>query len=227
MKNELKIYHYLKIIYFNINDIKNSLNFNQDIIKNMEKINYKHCKYCAYNQILYFLINYEAIINLTGDKDKIFRHSPSGFMVNPSFLFLKCFYSQLFNLSNQNRIKFIKMKSDPIDFIFTLMNHEKEVFNYDKFKEKFGNIINYLQFLIQQMDFNDANYLEKILYSFKFIINFLKRIVKYEIDIIKDNEKTDNTKQKKEIPVEKKENNLQNLLSNEDLSNFFDIYLNI
>ena len=227
LKNELKIYHYLKIIYFNINDIKNSLNFNQDIIKNMEKINYKHCKYCAYNQILYFLINYEAIINLTGDKDKIFQHSPSGFMVNPSFLFLKCFYSQLFNLSNQNRIKFIKMKSDPIDFIFTLINHEKEVFNYDKFKEKFGNIINYLQFLIQQMNFNDANYLEKILYSFKFIINFLKRIVKYEIDIIKDNEKTDNTKQKKEIPVEKKENNLQNLLSNEDLTNFFDIYLNI
>ena len=59
----MKIYHYLKIIYKNFDIIKESLNnnpeFGGEIIQAKENINYKHCKYCAYNQILYYLIEKE------------------------------------------------------------------------------------------------------------------------------------------------------------------------
>ena len=230
LKSEIKIYHYLKIIYCNFGNIRNSLisdeKFCQDIKMLPEKINYKHCKYCAYNQFMFYLIN-QDLLNLNGDIDKIFIYSPYGFMVNPSFLFLKCFISQLFNLSNKDRFKFIKMNSDPIEFIFTLIKNEKAAFNFEKFSQKFENIIGYLKLLIEQFDLNDINLLDKIFFSFKFTTNFLKKIAENEIKVLNNEKKYDEKKQKSKIIFKDKSKNIQNLLTSKSIKKFFDIYINI
>ena len=108
-------------------------------------------------------------------------------MKNPSILFLKCFFSQILDLSNKDRIKFMKMKSDPIKFIFEIKEPEKEVLNYEKFQEKFENINNYLNMLIEQMNTKDGNSLDKILFSFNFISTILKKEFIREISV-KNNE---------------------------------------
>ena len=227
LKSEKKIYHYLKIIYINIDVIKDSLKNNSgEIIQAKENINYKHCKYCAYNQVLYYLIEKE-LFNINNESDKIFVFSPIGIDVNPSFLFLKCFFSQLFDLSNKDRIKFIKMNSDPIDYILELMKQNNNVFNFGKFPQKFENIIDYIKFLIYQIDSKDTNLLEKIIFSFKFILNLLRKITQNEINIINNKENNVDTKQKSDLDSEEKNKNLQNLLEQENIKNFFDIYLMI
>ena len=225
LKSEKKIYHYLKIIYINIDVIKDSLKNNSgEIIQAKENINYKHCKYCAYNQVLYYLIEKE-LFNINNESDKIFVFSPIGIDVNPSFLFLKCFFSQLFDLSNKDRIKFIKMNSDPIDYILELMKQNNNVFNFGKFPQKFENIIDYIKFLIYQIDSKDTNLLEKIIFSFKFILNLLRKITQNEINIINNKENNVDTKQKNDLDSEEKNKNLQIILEQENIKNFFDIYL--
>ena len=144
-------------------------------------------------------------------------------MTSPSLSFIKCFFSQVFYLSNKARFKFIKTHKDPIDFIFSLIE-EKQVFNMKGFLEKFGNIITYIKLLIKETDANNTNLSEKIIFFFKFIINFLQRITQYELNSIKNGDITQSIKQKNEI---KKGNNLQDLFSNKNIENFFDIYLNI
>jgi uncharacterized UPF0160 family protein len=134
----------------------------------------------------------------------MFRYSSFGFMINPSFLFLKCFLSQFFNISNKDRIKFIKMDSDQIDFIFTLINENHEIFNYEIFPKKFENIIGYLRLLVQQTNLKDTNSYDKMLFCFNFIINFLKRMVKNGINKKEMDEKI---KQKKGLCLMKKEIN--------------------
>ena len=152
----------------------NNTNQEANIIENMEKIDYMHCKYCNYNQTLLYLLNQE-IINDDNDNDYNFTFSSNGFMNNPSFLFLNCFFSQIFYLSNRERLKFIKIKSDPIDYIFLLMNKKKEVFDLQKFIPKFEKIMVYINILYSLN--NDSNMLDKIIYFFKLIMNFLKRII--------------------------------------------------
>ena len=230
LKDEIKIYDYLKIIYFNFDKIskcfKDNSEFIANIIKNNELINNKHCKYCEYNQVLCFLIS-QCIINEGSeenkDKDIVFSSTPTGFMTSPSLSFIKCFFSQVFYLSNKARFKFIKTHKDPIDFIFSLIE-EKQVFNMKGFLEKFGNIITYIKLLITETHENNTNLSEKIIFFFKFIINFLQRITQYELNSIKNCEITQSIKQKNEI---KKGNNLQDLFSNENIENFFYRYLNI
>ena len=219
IKNEIKIYHYLKIIYLNFDIVKKVFEKNDDfkanIIENMEKIDYMHCKYCNYNQTLLYLLNQE-IINDDNDNDYNFTFSSNGFMNNPSFLFLNCFFSQIFYLSNRERLKFIKIKSDPIDYIFLLMNKKKEVFDLQKFIPKFEKIIIYINILYSLN--NDSNMLDKIIYFFKLIMNFLKRIIKSEMDIID---------KKNETNSDDSENNLKNLFRSSSMKSFFNIYLNI
>ena len=232
LKSEKKIYHYLKIIYFNFDNLKESfksnLDYFEEIKPKIESINIKHCKYCAYNQVLYYLISQEILSLFDDDKGKIFHASLSGQMTNPTDLFLKCFFSQILDLSNKDRIKFMKMKSDPIKFVFEIKEPEKEVLNYEKFQEKFENINNYLNMLIEQLDTKDGNSLDKILFSFNFISTILKKEFNREISI--KNNKNNNKDNNKEIiqknEIIKNENKLQDILSKEYIKNFFDIYIN-
>ena len=267
IKNEAKIYRYLKIIYLNLPSIKVILNgdnnskdknknknhknstkdnsnkkssidnrnsdnnellsnFLENIINGMQSIKYDHCEYCSYNQILYYLINQE-IINIKTNDDVPFIYSPTGFMINPSILFLKCFFSQAFNFSKKERIKFIKKDSDSIDYIFSLMKYKKEFFNYDKFNKRFEIIINYIRLLIEQGNIKDQDLLNKILFFFNFILNFLKRLSENEINAIKNKETKEIKEKENEIICKEKKDNYQSLFSNKNFHKFFDIYMNL
>ena len=122
LKSEIKIYHYLKIICLNFNEIKNSFTTNIEFVGKInqcaEKIDYKHCKYCEYNQTLFYLLGQEIVKNFD-DEDYIYDYNPIGFMMEPSLIFLKCFFSQIFNLTIRERMQFIKIKTELIDFIFS------------------------------------------------------------------------------------------------------------
>ena len=100
LKNEIKIYHYLKIIYLSLNKIKSKLLKNEKFLGNinirMEKINSNHCKYCSYSQILWYLIYEEICIKSSIENDNIFHYNPIGFMKNPSIYFIKSIFVQCF-----------------------------------------------------------------------------------------------------------------------------------
>ena len=229
LKSEIKIYHYLKIIYINFNEIKNNFfpEFIENINQNKEKINYQHCKYCAYNQILFYLINQE-ILKDCDDQNFIFEYIPNSFMMKPSEFLIKCFFSQIFNLSNKDRIKFIKIKYEPIDFIFSLLNNEKQIFPISEFIPKLQNIIGYINLCIKYADLNDSSIKNNILYLINLIIDFLKRLITYDIDRIQNNEnKTILKNQKNEIITKDNNYNGKNIFSSNEIKNLFDIYLKL
>ena len=227
LKIETKIYHYLKIIYFNFDKIKNNLMSNAYfkilIKKSIEKINYKHCKYCVYNQILFYLL-YQEIINENNINNSNLMQTPKYFLDNPTLIFLKCLFSQIFSLSFKDKFKFMKLKSNEFDFILSLIDKNKEIFDFVKFTKKFENIINYLKSLMKKENVKDIDFFDIIFNFIKFMLNFIKRITKNEIDNIHNNVRVDKTN------VEKNEihkRNLKNLLSSETMKKFFDIYINI
>ena len=116
LKDEIKIFHYLKILYFNFDKIKSRIIKNIDFITyinpSIEQINSDHCKYCSYNKILLFLI-YQEIINLNkNNNDRSFNLSKVNLDRNMNKLFLICFFSQVFCLSFKERFTFIKKNTD-------------------------------------------------------------------------------------------------------------------
>jgi len=226
IKNEIKLYHYLKIIYFNFDKIKTSFIINGDfttlINPSIEYINNKHCKYCAYNQILFYLL-YQEIINPNNNNCYFFQ-IPKCFSKNPSKLFLKSLLSSIFPLTFKERFTYIKKNSKENDFIFSLIDKNKnKVFNFGNFSHKFEKIINKLDSMVRNLEIKDIISYENIFHFFKLIIDFLKRITEKEIKCIQDieNQKTN----KEQIKIHR--NNLYNLLSSETMIKFFDIYLGI
>ena len=201
LNNEMKLYYYLKIIYLNADKLKKKLKNNTEffeyITMKIEKINYNHCKYCAYNQILCFLINAEIPIN-----DYIFHYTPSGFQNNPSSYFIKSIFSLCLSFSNENKLKFIKTKLDEIQFIQSIIKSKHKESNegedeedscergkksfenkfanlvgYNKFIPKFDALIEYIKFLFDDLkESNDNKLLNIISDSINFIMNFMKQI---------------------------------------------------
>ena len=207
LKNEIKIYHYLKIIYLNLNQIKVKLLKNEKFLENinirMERINSNHCKYCAYNQILWYLIYEEICIKSSAENDNIFNYNPIGFMKKPNIYFIKCIFAQCFSISNENKLKFIKSK-EGIQFIISLIknkNNKKndsktldnkltELVGYNKFIPRFQSIVTYIKFLYEeQIGSKDNNLLNVIEDSVDFIMSFFKEICierKNNLNISKD-----------------------------------------
>ena len=193
LKSEAKIYHYLKIIYLNLDKIKKKIISNEKFLENvnigMEKINTNHCKYCCYNQILCYLIYEETYIKPSSDNDYTFNYNPIGFMKNPSFLFLKCIFIQCFSISNENKLKYIKNKLDGIQFIISVIKNNSnkntkdldnkllEAVGYKKFIPRFKAIVEYIKFLFkEQRESNEVKLLDKIKDSVNIIMSFLKTI---------------------------------------------------
>ena len=148
---------------------------------------------------MFYLISQE---NLKGcdDQNFLYEYIPNSFMMKPSEFLIKCFFSQIFNLSNKDRIKFIKIKYEPIDFIFSLLNNEKQIFPLSEFIPKLQNIIGYINLCIKYADLNDSSIKNNILYLINLIIDFLKILITYDIDRIQNNEnKTILKNQKNEI----------------------------
>ena len=198
LKNEIKLYHYLKIIYLNSNKIRNKLKNNEKFLEyinmEIEKINSNHCKYCAYNQILFYLINVEIYMNSSSENDYIFHFNPTGFMKNPNFFFIKSIFSQFLCISNENKLKFIKTKLEGIDFILSIFkNNEKiknseenkkmiknkfaELLEYNKFIPKFKALVDYMKFLFDEIkETVDTKLLNLLNETINLIMSFIKQI---------------------------------------------------
>ena len=204
LKNEIKIYHYLKIIYLNINKIKGKLLNNEKFLENMnmrmEKINSSHCKYCSYNQILCYLIYEEIYIKSSTESDYCFNYNPIGFMKNPSFYFIKCIFIQCFNISYESKLKYIKNKSDDMQCILSIIKNINkkedlsnieykliEIMGYNKYIPRFKAIMKYIKFLYdEQKESKDNKLLDIINDSVNIIICFLKPICNLRLKNLKD-----------------------------------------
>ena len=238
LESEKKIYHYLKIIYMNLdkfsilkekqkeneNDKEKDKNYYllKNIKNNMENIDYNHCKYCSYNQILFYLI-YEEINNEINNeidrsnKDDKYHFYEGGFMKNPNDLFIRCFFSQIFSIPKDGRFKFIKskLKIDPIDYIFSLLKDKKLDFKFKEIKHKLEYILEYIKFLHERKDKYEIS--DKINYLLKLLNSFLRRYSKsqYELNII-ENECMNNNKNN--INKNKKNKKNKNSIENEKIN---------
>ena len=183
LKSPKKIYHYLKMIYLNI-DTNKYYKENDDFIKyifsNFNKIindNY-NCKYCQNVQILCFLIN-DIIL-----KNEFFSYIPYGFMKNPNYKFIKCIFINNFNISNKIKLQFIKSSlyyENELDLLkhFLQNNNIKifSLFNINNFVQKFNYIIKYFYFLYNQyLEIKEKNLKILLLKSIKLIFDFLDEI---------------------------------------------------
>jgi hypothetical protein len=157
----------------------------------MEKININHCKYCAFNQILYYLIYEETLVKSSSENDYCFHYNPTGFMKNPSFYFIKCIFFQCFSISNENKLKYIKNKLDGIQLILSGIKKKNnkdlnstnidyslfELVGYQKFIPRFEAIVLYIKFLLdEQKESNDIKLLNNIKNFINIIMNFLIEI---------------------------------------------------
>ena len=101
IKSPKKIYHYLKIIYYNFDSLKSYYNENENFIKyiicNYNKINDNNCKYCRNIQILCFLL-YDIKIN-ENQNNSVFSYAPYGFMTSPNYNFIRCIFIQYLAIS--------------------------------------------------------------------------------------------------------------------------------
>ena len=244
LKSEIKIYHYLRIIYFNFNifvDIlkdNKQLDFLTAIKENLEKIEPNHCKYCSYNQILFYLIN-EEINQAINEKESKYHFNITGFMRNPSYFYIRCFFSQIFSLSNKDRFKFIKSKTieDPNEFVFSLNEKNEIDIDFPKIEDKLIYILEYINFLKEQKEKKELS--EKIIYLLELIMDFLIRISQSQYALIESelnfiNKVTPNKKNKKNNNEKEKNNNLnekkskiyfQKLFTSKFITNFFKINL--
>ena len=184
VENEIKIYHYLKIIYINIKNIKSILSLDisylyEFIEKQFKYIDHYHCKYCSYIIILCHLIKQEIIY----DEDDIIKNYLSindyEYMNNPSYLFLKAIFIENFNLKNDLKLKFIKSKSKSYfnkSIFHSLEYHPFELYDINNFLIRFKSILKYINYLMI-LEKND-NIIIFLDYFFNFIIDFSEKIKK-------------------------------------------------
>ena len=195
VENEIKNYYYLKIIYININNLKNILP--QDIYYLYEFVetqlilrDHFHCEYCLYMIILCYLIKQEIIAKKEDKKDKEdkeeikddnFLIGPYSFMHNPSDLFLRTIFIENFDLKNEIKLKFIISNNQNNNYfepeIFKNLDfHPFELYPINRFLIRFRGILKYIDFLMNlEKNVNLKNVLE---YFFNFIIDFSEKIKK-------------------------------------------------
>ena len=191
IKSIHKIYHYLKIIYYQINSLKDIYKENSEfinyIITNFNKLDNYDCKYCSNIQILCFLL-YDIIVNNTDEKNGVFGYSPFGFMKSPNYKFIRCIFIQCFKLENKHKLKFIKFAlnyDNEIDIINKILRVEKinilSLIDFEFFIPKLNGIIKYYCFLYNEyLTQRNINILILLKKSIKLILDFLDKIVKIE-----------------------------------------------
>ena len=221
IKNEVKLYHYLKIIYENIQKLKETipseiLILNSFAEKYIYSYDHFHCKYCSYIIILSFLLKIE--INLDKNKNKkrtekfSFEFNKYKYLSNPSFLFIRCLFIENFELTNIQKLKFIKSRGKKkfnFDVFKLVKHHPFELYKLSKFLERFNNILSYIEYLFSlEQNENLKNIFE---HYFPFILEFA--------EIIKN-------RYSKNVFIKKDDEQLANIFySSEGFYKFFILYL--
>ena len=184
LEKEVKIYHYLKIIYFFIKDFKKQL-IPEEIFKlytflqkKFDTLNYEHCKYCSYIIILCYLIK-DQIWDTSDDNDLYsFQYSSIGYMISPSFIFIRCIFIQNFNLNNYEKLKFIKSKDNALynlDLFDSIKKNPCDLIKYNQLISIINDLVKYFNFLFELKNKKLNNLFDNF---FSFIIQFLEKIKK-------------------------------------------------
>ena len=234
LKSPTKIYHYLKIIFYEISSLKNIYEDNNDfinyIIINYNKLDDYYCQYCQYNQILCFLL-YDIIINKTDEKNEIFGYSPFGFMKNPNYYFIKCIFIQCFKLDNKQKLKFIKSPlnyHNEFDVLNALLKFEEKdilsLIDLKFFIPKLEGIIKYYCFLYNEfLTLKSKNILNLLKQSIKLILDFFDKIILKEyFDNDDDNINKSESKQKNS-----KKDFIEKLFTSSCIKLLFILYFNV
>ena len=214
IKNEIKIYHYLKIIYKNLSIFIKQLDTNEKnkflrfLEDNFQKLKNEHCKYCTYSIILCYLIKDELM--KTDKNDNRFNYITSGYMSSPSFLFIRAIFIQIFKFDNDMKFVFIKCKNKSLynmDFFDSMTINPIEVLEPDIFISRFHDIIKYFNYIL---GLKKTKIINNIIENFfNFIIEFLDKII--NIKAMKD---------KKDILIF-----INRMFNSKGINNFFIIYL--
>ena len=181
LENEIKMYHYLKIIYINIKNMKEILSSDscylyEFIEKQLGLIDHFHCKYCSYIVILCYLIKQEILYDESDNTREFLLINNSRYMNNPSSLFLKAIFIENFHIPNNLKLKFIKSKNFYFnhEIFICLEFHPYELYNFEKFMIRFKSILKYIDSLmISKTNENINNFLK---YFFTLIIDFSIKI---------------------------------------------------
>ena len=216
LKSEIKIYHYLKIIYYKIDLFKSLLekckaeeqfNLFRFIEIKFETLNKEHCKYCSYIIILCYLLKDK----LWNDKEGDFIYNTFGYMTSPSFLFIRAVFIQSFNLTYSEKFKFIKSVNKNVynmNFFDIIKKNPIYLCDYKIFIKKLNYIIKYITFLYNEKKENLKNILDNF---FPFITEFFEKIRRKSFL---------NDKQTKEV-----NSILKDFFNSHIISNFYDLYL--
>ena len=190
IKSPKKIYHYLKIIYYNFDSLKSYYNENENFIKyifcNYNKINDNNCKYCRNIQILCFLL-YDIKIN-ENQNNSVFSYAPYGFMTSPNYNFIRCIFIQCFHINNRQKLKFIKSSlyfENEIDILLNIIGKGNinilSLIDFQYFIPKLEGIIKYFCYIYNQYSSSSDLYLLKLLKkSIKLITDFLDKVIKID-----------------------------------------------
>ena len=190
IKSPKKIYHYLKIIYYNFDSLKSYYNENENFIKyifcNYNKINDNNCKYCRNIQILCFLL-YDIKIN-ENQNNSVFSYAPYGFMTSPNYNFIRCIFIQCFHINNRQKLKFIKSSlyfENEIDILLNIIGKGNinilSLIDFQYFIPKLEGIIKYFCYIYNQYSSSSDLYLLKLLKkSIKLISDFLDKVIKID-----------------------------------------------
>ena len=192
IKNEIKLYHYLKCIYINFDSLKSALQNEPKFITFLKKyqkkeLNYFHCKYCFNSLFLVYQIR-EGLISDEDKKNDSKKNTKinnaikdKDFLIKYITNFIKCKYINFYKISNEKKLKFIKNKC--------LLSNEGNKKSVNKKKnEKDKDIIIYID--TNSMD----NYnLNEILLNFNSIVNDLFKIN----NIVQENLKNQSNKNAK------------------------------
>ena len=238
LKSEIKLYHYLKIIYLNSKEFKKLLqnesyeNFVQFITIKKEKTKIEHCKYCSYIQVLSYLIYQEIFLNTS--EDNCFHYDPNGFMKCPGFIFIKSIFIQCFDISNILKLKFIKspneMTKNILNFFLSKSDKEKEkegnnidiieLMNFEEYIPKFDAFIDYIKFLFKEyMTLYDKKLQNLIIDTFDLILSFHESVFISYNNIVNNNNNKGN--------ITKYKNFINKLLRNDGMRIFYTLYINI
>ena len=206
IKSEIKLYHYLKYIYINLEAIKSNLQKEENFISfiksySTKETNFFHCKYCF--NIFFLIYQIKNVLQIEDGKNikKLnmnLLYKNKDFLVKYKICLLKCKFINCFNMNSDIKFKFIKNNR----CIFSSGNANSLKNNEENNKDSIIQIVlNLLHYIITS----------KLILNFDSIINDLYLIY----TIYYENQQNYNSS-------EKIQNNSQTVEEREQLINIFD-----
>ena len=237
IKNEVKKYYFLKLIYKNLEQIsgklRSSIKFMKFLDIEKETINNEHCSYCALSQVLLYLLKEEIFLTSSRKKNYFFKFNSERIFTNPSLHFIKCIFIQCFHITNKYKFKFFKSKENGTEYITKLLDLAKNNTRFlnKTFEErmmmlvgnlyfihKFEAMINYIIYLFNQQI--NSNHVTKLINeSILLIINFIKLIYFSRL-------KTISIKREKNNNISEIDTFIYNLFSSKGMTILFYLYIN-